>query len=101
MDIFILICQALIININIIDNPEVTVKVENKTDPSSNEAQVYDILTYTITATNKEKDTKWKDVGIKNKLPEGLTLVEDSIKLIDPEGKEIKFSLWIRCPSCK
>jgi len=74
-------------------DPEVTVKVENKTDPSSNEAQVYDILTYTITATNKEKDTKWKDVGIKNKLPEGLTLVEDSIKLIDPEGKEIKLNV--------
>lgn len=70
-------------------DPEVKVKVENKTDPDGENVQVYDVLKYTITAKNKEDETKWKDVKIKNQLPAGLTLVEDSIKLIDPDGKEI------------
>jgi fimbrial isopeptide formation D2 family protein len=54
---------------------------------------VYDELKYTVTAKNKEEETRWEDITIRNKLPEGLTLIEDSIKLIDPEGKEIELKV--------
>ena len=74
-------------------DPEVTVKVENVTDPESEKVQVYDELKYTVTAKNKEEETRWEDITIRNKLPEGLTLIEDSIKLIDPEGKEIELKV--------
>ncbi len=69
--------------------PDIKLEVENTTDPDAENVQVNDELKYTVTVSNKEEGSNWKDVTITNTLPEGLTLKGDTVTLRDPEGNEI------------
>jgi len=66
-------------------DPHVTKEVENITTPS-NEANLEDILLYTVTLTNPRVGSLWRNVFIFDYLPPELVLDLDSMTLIRPDG---------------
>lgn len=69
----------------------VKVDVVNKTHLNE-EPRVNDVLEHTVTVGNEKTASKWADVTIKEKLPDGLDLIPDSIYLIKPDGSKEKLT---------
>ena len=65
--------------------PSIEKKVTNDTDPEGY-LQVGDRLTYDIEVENKKPDSVWKDVAVKDTLPEGVDIVPGTIELVKPDG---------------
>lgn len=68
--------------------PTIDKEVVNLTDPEG-PVQVGDVLEHTVTVGNTEPGSVWAGVTVTDKLPEGVTLVPDSIKVVLPDGTEI------------
>lgn len=66
--------------------PHVTKKVESS-DPNANNTRVGDILTYTIDVWNSAAGSVWKSVRLKDDIPDGLEMREDSIELVEIVGE--------------
>lgn len=69
--------------------PEIEKTAENVTNPEGS-TQVGDIVAYTIKIENKLAGSLWKNVVIKDYIPEGMDLIEESISLTSPDGTEEK-----------
>ncbi len=69
-------------------SPSVEKEVVNTTDPAG-PTQVGDTLQVTVTVKNDTPDSVWDDVVVTDPVPEGVTVVPGSIKLVDPDGNEI------------
>ena len=65
--------------------PSIGKDVVNVTDPDG-PVQVGDVLEHTVTASNGKPGSVWADVTITDPVPEGLTPVPGSIKIILPDG---------------
>lgn len=65
--------------------PSVEKEVVNVTDPDA-PVQVGDTLKVTVTIANTEPDSVWGDVTVIDKVPDGVTVVPDSIMVVHPDG---------------
>ena len=68
--------------------PSIEKTVTNDTDPEGY-LQVGDRLTYDIEVENKKPDSVWKDVVVKDTLPEGVDIVPGTIELVKPDGTTV------------
>lgn len=68
--------------------PTLNKEVVNVTDPEG-PVQVGDVLEHTVTVGNDEPGSVWADVVVTDEVPEGVTLVPDSIKVVLPDGTVI------------
>lgn len=68
--------------------PTLSKEVVNVTDPEG-PVQVGDVLEHTVTVGNDEPGSVWADVVVTDEVPEGVTLVPDSIKVVLPDGTVI------------
>lgn len=64
--------------------PTLSKEVVNLTN--SETTQVGDVLQYTITVSNTEENSTWKEVKINDTLPQGLSYYPGSLQLMDSEG---------------
>lgn len=64
--------------------PTLSKEVVNLTNSAT--TQVGDVLQYTITVSNTEENSTWKDVKINDTLPQGLSYYPGSLQLVDSEG---------------
>lgn len=65
-------------------DPYVEMTVDNETHKDGFYEE--DRLTYTIEVGNKMVGSTWKNVEVTNKIPDGLTYVKGSLKLVRPDG---------------
>lgn len=65
-------------------DPYVEMTVDNETHKDGFYEE--DRLTYTIEVGNKMVGSTWKNVEVTNKIPDGLTFVKGSLKLVRPDG---------------
>lgn len=65
--------------------PAISKEVVNATDPDAS-VQVGDTLQVTVTITNAEPNSVWGDVTVTDKVPDGVTVVPGSIKVVHPDG---------------
>lgn len=71
------------------DDLNVTKTAENTTDPGA-PTQVNDVIKYKISAENKLIGSLWKNISIKDYIPVGMDLDENSLYLLHPDGTETK-----------
>ncbi|WP_434310571.1 isopeptide-forming domain-containing fimbrial protein [Hominifimenecus sp. rT4P-3] len=62
------------------------VKTVESSDPSSSNTHVGDILTYTIDVWNGESGSVWKNVQVRDTIPEGLELFANPIEVFEVAG---------------
>lgn len=62
------------------------VKTVESSDPSSSNTHVGDILTYTIDVWNGESGSVWKNVQVRDSIPEGLELFTNQIEVLEVAG---------------
>lgn len=68
--------------------PTVTKEVTNVTRGDATDAQVGDLLRYTVTVANDHPYSELKDAVASDLLPLGLDLVPDTVKVAYPDGAE-------------
>lgn len=73
-------------------DPEVTITVTNKTRGDKVDAMVDDVLGYTVDLTNKAPYSVLEDGVITIEIPNGLTLLSDTLTLVTPAGSTIKLT---------
>ncbi len=73
-------------------DPEITIAVTNKTRGDKEDAMVDDILSYTVDLTNKAPHSMLEDGVITIEIPNGLTLMSDTLELVTPAGDKIKLT---------
>lgn len=73
-------------------DPEVTITVTNKTRGDKVDAMVDDVLGYTVDLTNKAPYSVLEDGVITIEIPNGLTLLSDTLTLVTPAGGTIKLT---------
>lgn len=73
-------------------DPEVTITVTNKTRGDKVDAMVDDVLGYTVDLTNKAPHSMLEDGVITLKVPNGLTLLPDTLTLVTPAGSTVKLT---------
>lgn len=73
-------------------DPEVTITVTNKTRGDKTDAMVDDVLGYTVDLTNKAPHSMLEDGVITIEVPNGLTLLPETLTLVTPAGSTIKLT---------
>ncbi|MDD3242403.1 MAG: isopeptide-forming domain-containing fimbrial protein [Eubacteriales bacterium] len=68
-------------------DPQILKTAVNITDPDM-PTQVGDILGYTIRVSNRQSDSLWKNVTIRDAMPWGIAVKLDTLKLTAPDGTE-------------
>lgn len=73
---------------------ELTKRAVNLTDPSGDVVQVGDRIRYTVTATNREPNSRsiWKNAYVYDRVPEGLDVDAATLKLVASDGRTYSVS---------